>query len=142
MVIQGKVTAGDAVDTSILLDLPVSKAQTLGLSEEVSLRDLATPVSFGSLLEVTVLAHTGETENSGLNHLADCSMNTNCDEKWNLRDVVRILFTRTKFELQATSFRAWGKRGAGQKEGQRTRRMRGWSLVVDTKDPRVRKAEV
>ena len=44
VVIEGKVTAGDNVDTSIFLDLPVSKAKSLGLSEKLSLRELPTPV--------------------------------------------------------------------------------------------------
>lgn len=44
LVVQGKVVAGDDVDAGILLDLPVGKTQTLGLGEEVSLRDLTTPV--------------------------------------------------------------------------------------------------
>ena len=44
LVVQSEVVAGDDVDTGILLDLPVSKAEALGLGEEVGLRDLATPV--------------------------------------------------------------------------------------------------
>jgi hypothetical protein len=44
LVVQGKVIAGNNVDAGILLDLPVSETQSLGLGEEVSLRDLATPV--------------------------------------------------------------------------------------------------
>lgn len=44
LVVQGEVVAGDDVDTGILLDLPVSKAKALGLSEEVGLGDLAAPV--------------------------------------------------------------------------------------------------
>ena len=37
MIVESEVVAGNAVDTGILLDLPVSKTQTLGLSEEVRL---------------------------------------------------------------------------------------------------------
>jgi hypothetical protein len=44
LVIESKVVAGDDIDTSILLDLPVGKAKALGLGEEVGLRDLAAPV--------------------------------------------------------------------------------------------------
>lgn len=44
LVVEGEVVAGDDVDTGILLDLPVSKTEALGLSEEVGLRDLSTPV--------------------------------------------------------------------------------------------------
>lgn len=44
LIVESKVVGGDDVDTGILLDLPVSKTESLGLSEEVSLRDLATPV--------------------------------------------------------------------------------------------------
>jgi hypothetical protein len=44
LVVEGEVVAGDDVDTSILLDLPVSKTEALSLSEEVGLRDLSTPV--------------------------------------------------------------------------------------------------
>lgn len=46
LVVQGEVVAGDDVDASILLDLPVGKTQALGLSKEVGLRDLSTPVYF------------------------------------------------------------------------------------------------
>lgn len=37
LIVQGKVVAGNDIDTSILLDLPVSQSQALGLGEEVSL---------------------------------------------------------------------------------------------------------
>jgi hypothetical protein len=91
LVVEGEVVAGNDIDTGILLDLPVSKTEALGLSKEVSLRDLAAPVymfrsaavicwgrsetmrrivltSFGGLLQVTVDTHAGKTENRGLNH--------------------------------------------------------------------------
>lgn len=93
MVVQGKVIAGNDVDAGILLDLPVSEPETLGLGQELLLRDLASPVClwsafldvsnhsgsaafarptvFRSLLEVTVGSHAGKAENCGLNHL-DC----------------------------------------------------------------------
>jgi hypothetical protein len=44
LVVEGEVVAGDDVDTGILLDLPVGKTEAFGLSEEVSLGDLSTPV--------------------------------------------------------------------------------------------------
>jgi hypothetical protein len=44
LIVQGKVVAGNDIDTSILLDLPVSQTQTLGLGEEVRLREVASPV--------------------------------------------------------------------------------------------------
>jgi hypothetical protein len=44
VVVESEVVAGDDVDTGILLDLPVSKAEALGLSEEIRLGDLSTPV--------------------------------------------------------------------------------------------------
>ena len=88
VVVEGEVTAGDAVDTSSLLDLPVGQAQALGLGEKVGLGDLSAPVfgysairrsrqsenggltSLSGLLQVTELTHAGETENGRLNHLA------------------------------------------------------------------------
>jgi hypothetical protein len=44
LVVEGEVVAGDDIDTGILLDLPVSKTETLGLIKEVGLRNLSTPV--------------------------------------------------------------------------------------------------
>lgn len=63
LVVVGKVVAGDLSHTGILLDLPVLQTETLALGEELLARDLATPVSFRSLLQVTELTHTGETQN-------------------------------------------------------------------------------
>lgn len=94
LVVQGKVVGGDDINTGILLDLPVSEPEPLGLGEKLILRDLAAPVwfaplasvlnwkvdahsavllaltSLSSLLQVTVDSHARETENGGLNH--DC----------------------------------------------------------------------
>lgn len=53
VVVKGKVVAGDDIDASILLDLPVSKAEPLTLGEQVLLGKLAAPVSLIGLLEVT-----------------------------------------------------------------------------------------
>ena len=44
LVVQGKVVAGDDVDTGILLNLPVGESESLGLGQEVILRNLASPV--------------------------------------------------------------------------------------------------
>jgi hypothetical protein len=44
LVVQGKVVAGDDVDAGILLDLPVSQTEPLGLGKQLRLRDLSSPV--------------------------------------------------------------------------------------------------
>lgn len=62
LIVKSKVVGWDDVDTGILLDLPVSKTEALGLSEELILGDLASPVVLGGLLEVTVRTHARETE--------------------------------------------------------------------------------
>lgn len=64
LIVESKVVGWDDVNTGILLDLPVSKTETLGLSEKLLLGDLASPVVLGSLLQVTVGTHAGETEDS------------------------------------------------------------------------------
>ena len=62
LIVEGEVIAGDDIDTSLLLDIPVLKTKSLCLREEVGLGELASPVSFGGLLQVTVYSHAGETE--------------------------------------------------------------------------------
>lgn len=62
LVVESEVVGWDDVDTGILLDLPVSKTEALGLSQELLLGDLASPVVLGGLLEVTVRTHARETE--------------------------------------------------------------------------------
>jgi hypothetical protein len=62
VVVESKVVAGDDIDASVLLDLPVLKADTLGLLQQVVLRELARPVGLVGLLQLTVAAHAGETE--------------------------------------------------------------------------------
>lgn len=83
LIIEGKVIAGDDVDTSLLLDVPVLDTESLSLAEEVSLRDLAAPLSTSQrckieraaglgithiclccLLQVTINTHTGKTKDS------------------------------------------------------------------------------
>lgn len=63
LIVESKVVAGDGVDASILLDLPVLQTETLALRDEIIAGGLATPVSFRGLLQVTEPTHTGETEN-------------------------------------------------------------------------------
>ena len=62
VVVVGEVVARDDIYARLLLDLPVSETQTLALCEKLMLRELATPISFGGLLEVPVCSHTRETE--------------------------------------------------------------------------------
>lgn len=44
LVIKSKVVARDDIDTGVLLDLPVGETETLGLSKEIGLRNIASPV--------------------------------------------------------------------------------------------------
>lgn len=74
LVVEGKVVGGDDINTGILLDLPVSKTESLSLSNEVLLGDLVGPVSLGGLLEISQGSHTGETQDSGLNHCYLCDV--------------------------------------------------------------------
>lgn len=62
LVVESKVVAGDHINTSILLELPVLQTESLSLSQELITRDLVTPVSLSGLLEVTELSHTRETQ--------------------------------------------------------------------------------
>ena len=64
LIVESKVVGWDDIDTGILLDLPVSKTETLGLSEELLLGDLASPVVLSGFLQVTVGTHAWETEDS------------------------------------------------------------------------------
>lgn len=62
MVVVGEVVAGDDIDASIFLKLPMSQTQSLALSEKILLRKISSPVCFRGFLEVTVDTHAGETE--------------------------------------------------------------------------------
>lgn len=62
MVVEGKVIGGDDVDTGILLDLPVGESEALALGQEIGLRELAGPVSFGGLLEVSEDANSASQQ--------------------------------------------------------------------------------
>lgn len=44
LIVQGEVVGGNDIDTSILLNLPVGESQSLGLSKQLLLRNLAAPV--------------------------------------------------------------------------------------------------
>ena len=62
MVVEGKVVAGDDIDASVFLDLPVLETETLGLVEQLVAGQLVGPVGLVGLLELAVAAHAGETE--------------------------------------------------------------------------------
>lgn len=66
LIVKSKVVGWDDINTGILLDLPVSKAKTLGLGEEILLGDLASPVVLSGLLKVTVGTHAWETEDGAV----------------------------------------------------------------------------
>jgi hypothetical protein len=68
VVVEGKVVAGDDVDTGILLDFPVLQSQTLALLQQLVPRELAAPVGLVGLLELTVRTHAGEPEDGGVDH--------------------------------------------------------------------------
>ena len=72
VVVEGKVVAGDDIDTSVLLDLPVLQTKALGLLEEILTGELVSPVGLVGLLELTVTTHAGETEHGRLNHGGVC----------------------------------------------------------------------
>lgn len=68
MVVVGKVIAWYDIDTSILLNFPMLKSQTLAFLQQVLLAELAGPVGFAGFLQVTEPPHAGEAEDGGLNH--------------------------------------------------------------------------
>ena len=74
LVVEGKVVGGNDINTSILLDLPVSETESLSLSNEIFLRDFIGPVSFSGLLQISQGSHTRETQDSGLNHCDLCGV--------------------------------------------------------------------
>jgi hypothetical protein len=63
LIVESEVIAGNDINAGLLLNIPVLKTKSLGLAEELSLGELATPVSFCCLLQVTIDSHTRETEN-------------------------------------------------------------------------------
>ena len=62
MIVKGEVVAGNDIDSSLLLDVPVLQTETLSLGEELILRELSTPVGLSGFLQVTVRTHAGEAE--------------------------------------------------------------------------------
>jgi len=55
VVVKGKVVAGDDLDASVLLNLPVLETQALALLEQIVARELLAPVSLIGLLQLSVL---------------------------------------------------------------------------------------
>lgn len=74
LVVESKVVAGDQINTSILLDLPVLSTETLALAEELIARDLSTPISLSSLLQVTETSHAREAENRAARGVSSVSI--------------------------------------------------------------------
>ena len=62
LIVKSEVVAGDDIDASLLLDVPVLETKSLGLAQELSLGELAAPVCLSRLLQVTVDSHTREAE--------------------------------------------------------------------------------
>lgn len=62
LVVESKVIAGNEINAGVLLDLPVLETKSLALVEELITRELASPVCFSGLLQVSKTPHTGETE--------------------------------------------------------------------------------
>lgn len=62
LIIKSEVIAGNDIDACLLLNIPVFKTKSLGFTEEVGLRELATPIGFGGFLQVTIDSHARETE--------------------------------------------------------------------------------
>lgn len=62
LIIESKVIAGNDVDTSVLLDLPVLQTESLALLEEILPGEGAGPVGLGGLLQVTELSNTRKAE--------------------------------------------------------------------------------
>lgn len=66
LIVKSEVVGWDDIHAGILLDLPMCQTETLGLSKELLLGDLASPVVLGGLLQVTVDTHARETEDRSL----------------------------------------------------------------------------
>jgi hypothetical protein len=63
LIVEGKVIAGDEINSRLLLDLPMLETESLSLLKELFAGELASPVSLCGLLEVTESSHAGETQN-------------------------------------------------------------------------------
>lgn len=70
LIVKSEVVGWDDINTSLLLNIPVLKTESLCLCEEICLGNLATPVCFSGLLQVTVDTHAWETENRSVNDAA------------------------------------------------------------------------
>lgn len=63
LIIESEIIARDEINAGVFLDLPMLQTKTLSLREQVLLRELTTPISLGSFLEVAKTPDTRETEN-------------------------------------------------------------------------------
>lgn len=63
LIVESEVIAWDGVDAGLLLDVPVLKTESLGLSKELGLGELSAPVCLSSFFQLTVCSHAGETKN-------------------------------------------------------------------------------
>jgi len=68
VVVEREVVAGDHVDTGVLLELPVVSTEVLADLLELLGSDLAAPVALGGLLQLTLGANTGKTQDSRHHH--------------------------------------------------------------------------
>jgi len=66
LVVESEVIAGNDIDASRPLNIPVLQTKSLGLAEKLSLRELSAPVCLGSFLQLTVCSHARETENGSV----------------------------------------------------------------------------
>lgn len=62
LIVEGKVIAGNDIDASLFLELPMCESESLTLLEEILLGELVAPVGFSSFLEISVYSHARETE--------------------------------------------------------------------------------
>jgi hypothetical protein len=62
LVVEGEIIAGNDVDTSLFLKLPMVETQSFTLTQQFILLDLACPKRFGSFLQITVYTHAREAE--------------------------------------------------------------------------------
>ena len=62
LIVQSEVIARDDIDAGFLLDVPVLKTESLSFAKKLGLGELATPICFSRLFQVTVNSHARETE--------------------------------------------------------------------------------
>jgi hypothetical protein len=63
LVIEGKVIAGNDVDASIFLDLPMLETKAFAFCQQAIARQLAAPVGLGRLFQVPKDSHAWEAQN-------------------------------------------------------------------------------